>query len=322
MDADVLESLGKLSLPGLYSLMLAYGDLSVTVLGLARDLVALPSLRTLVILQFPSDDVALRLLFSLRTSPLRRLYLNWGPTGKSLSPQSRLIFETPVGSTRVQVGRLELVCPTTDIAGWLLDAHCPLDISHLQELSVFATPLPPLTKVMECARNNINVLCLGSDDVPMGLALASISKIAILQLLGSLRSLATAATLLPMDWPRLRLLELMSPEFYLPEPVTKSVTGSFGIGHRTTYMGMIDFHVARLDAPKLTRLRLAVLNPGRPSGIVPTSTATTGEHYNAALASLILPFIKMRRRRVLCVSDFRVNRPKPSASGLVGILTH
>ncbi|KAJ7469705.1 hypothetical protein FB451DRAFT_1255329 [Mycena latifolia] len=286
MDLDILTQLEKMHLTHVKYLTLVNSQsVSIPALGVARHLLALPSLSTLFIDSLFPDLAGLKFLFERCTPTLRTLHLHY--IGFSSASE---VSEPPVAtavSPRVPLTHLRLLQTSPAIAEWFLDPMCPFDFSHLQDVDIYNTVSPALVEVLEAARATLNVLYIHARIVPAGISLASFPALKKLRLVGIPSDLATALTMFPPALYGLEQLLLASTLFHANSPPNDALQ-------------RIDLLLSRLHVPALIRVEVSILHvltgssaPASVDDIESVCTAVTGA------------FKHMHERGVLVVRDYR-----------------
>lgn len=156
-NSTILTNIHHMCLSRLNRLeLISLSEVDLHAVQAAQDLLALPSLHTLVIdASFP-DRGALDILFTRCTPALRRLDLRFvkcrGPLDfNPTSPRTDL-------RPRPQIKELSLLHTPGKTATWLLKSDCPLDLSLLHSVHVYMSSFPRLAQVLQSASPSVEEL--------------------------------------------------------------------------------------------------------------------------------------------------------------------
>ncbi|KAJ7754219.1 hypothetical protein DFH07DRAFT_503175 [Mycena maculata] len=277
LDLHILTQLTNIGFTRLTHLTLASmspSAIDLPVLSAAGDLLALPSLTTLVFDGGFCGMAALDHLFARCTPNLSTLdlrYVDVSP-GPDLAPGQPRCSEK-----RARVTDLRILQPSPDFAKWLCDPRCPLDLSRLRHVDVFMAASPPLITVLTSARLTIVSLRLHSSDAVAGLNLACFPALSQLRIVGSPAELESALTRLEPD-NNLAQITIAS-RIFDADPAA---------------LARIDAALAGLCMSALARVELSVLRPG--------ASIDSIDETRAMLATV---FSQLGRKGVLVVRDFR-----------------
>ncbi|KAJ7128683.1 hypothetical protein C8R44DRAFT_778503 [Mycena epipterygia] len=287
INVDILTQLTNMHLTHLNHLTLlnmSPGSVGIPALSVARDLLVIPSLHTLVIdAGFPSR-AGLNLLFARCTPSLRSLDLRY-VTFFSGSENAEPSVEEP--GPRTQITSLRLLRSSPEVSAWFLDPQCPIQTSRLQHVDFYEVASPALIRVLE-AVPGIEVVRLRAHDVTAGISLASFPALTKLRLIGHPHEIEAALASFPRALDRLHTLILASG----------TLTPS--LAFHVDALKRIDARLAELHLPALARLEMSV----------PPSSDLHPHHDLAAIeathAAVTDAFVCMGKRGVLVVRDFRV----------------
>ncbi|KAJ7897626.1 hypothetical protein B0H14DRAFT_2676312 [Mycena olivaceomarginata] len=260
-------------------------------ISLSEDLLALPSLHTLVIdASFP-DRGALDILFTRCTPALRRLDLRFVKCASPLdvNPTSPRTDLRP----RPQIKELSLLHTPGKTATWLLKSDCPLDLSLLHTS-------PRLAQVLQSASPSVEELRAHTQDITDGLSLTHFTALTHLRLVGDPPSLSSALASLPSQLDRLKVLCVASRAFqsYADDGPGTAIVQKDLAG--------IDSAVAAVHSPALIRFQLSVLLPeGLPAVDQYASVTDSQLAVTKTRTALVRAFPLMHSRGVLAVRDYR-----------------
>ncbi|KAJ7176241.1 hypothetical protein C8R43DRAFT_1197864 [Mycena crocata] len=218
---------------------LSIGPIRLGVLNAAQTLIALPSLHTLVITDANfTNSQKFGLLFAQCTSSLRHVELHIlafhhenHPSNPLVRGSGPIMDPSPVHPHIVSLGLLSI---GPGVAEWLLNPHCPLDVTALEKVDIYGSPLPALIDVLTISRPSIKVLRLytgehasdsihpptdflwralatSDDGLVPSLSLSSFPALTTLRLVGDPPDLVAALTSLPKS---LEIIHLLSRNFY------------------------------------------------------------------------------------------------------------
>ncbi|KAJ7728549.1 hypothetical protein B0H16DRAFT_1588950 [Mycena metata] len=300
-DVDFLTHLRGIPLPHLnfLSLSIRFTNFasSATIMA-ARDLIALPSLHTVVTDAWFEDVSLVNLLFARCTPALRSVdsawcqnIILWIPGGKHTT-----------GLPNAYQGAPALSCRRN--SGVFMDPECPLDLGQLQGLDIYVSAsIEPVLQVAISTLEELRVSYpfLHLDDLTHGLSLRSFSALRKLRIDGDPPDLVLAlSSTLPLHLPYLAHITIASrlfkPYTNTREKPASFVREQFGRidtmfgGHASACLNVIS--VDESDAETV--------------GSVPVVPLTTAELVEQTRGELVRGFPRMSERGVLVVHDYRV----------------
>ncbi|KAJ7729942.1 hypothetical protein B0H16DRAFT_1586031 [Mycena metata] len=308
-DVDFLTHLRGIPLPHLnfLSLSIRFTNFasSATIMA-ARDLIALPSLHTVVTDAWFEDVSLVNLLFARCTPALRSVDLRGVKILSSGSP----VANTPLAS-RTHIKELRLF-RAEGIAAWFMDPECPLDLGQLQGLDIYVSA--SIEPVLQVAISTLEELRVHTHDLTHGLSLRSFSALRKLRIDGDPPDLVLAlSSTLPLHLPYLAHITIAS-RLFKPYTNTREKPASFV----REQFGRIDTMLADMHLPALNRVTLSVLrliklnvisvdeSDAETVGSVPVVPLTTAELVEQTRGELVRGFPRMSERGVLVVHDYRV----------------
>ncbi|KAJ7358573.1 hypothetical protein DFH08DRAFT_443707 [Mycena albidolilacea] len=184
-NSTILTTIHHMCLSRLNSLeLISLSEVDLHAVQAARELLALPSLHTLVIdASFP-DRGALDIPLMCCTPALRRLDLRFVKCASPLdvnSTSSRTDLRP-----RPQIKELSLLHTPEKTATWLLKSDCPLVLSLLHSVHVYMSSFPGLAQVLQSASPSVGELRAHTQDITDGLSLTHFTALTHLRLVAIL----------------------------------------------------------------------------------------------------------------------------------------